>query len=79
MMITFDMLSRLSSQKQSIAQKMLFEQRKILAVEKSMQQNSASQNSPGSGSPGPRLGRGLGSGDYSMKFKCSSDMWRKKA
>ena len=55
----FCFVFRLFSQKQGIAQKLLFEQKKIAAVEKSNQKFAAQASSAG-----PRIGRGLETGKY---------------
>jgi hypothetical protein len=61
----FNLFIRLFSQKQSVAQSLLFEQKKIVTVEKILQ----SQTTPGlnrSSPVGPRLGRGLESGEVDI-------------
>ena len=60
-------LIRLFSQKQSVAQSLLFEQKKISTVEKILQSQNPSglnQSSP----VAPRLGRGLESGNGAFKY-----------
>jgi hypothetical protein len=60
----------LFSQKQGIAQKLLFEQKKIAAVEKSNQKFAAQASSAG-----PRIGRGLETGKYTFNSLIESNFF----